>query len=207
MRVLQKFQSVKKRMKIVKKELKIVTNHEEIVEFLLLLERRGLIKVTVLDGDQVHGGVHSDPDPSVHSAITRKGRFRCVKDYPTVRRCFRHVNPFVWDRLKRLMDDCSDHGRRKIAHGEYALIEVTLFDHGLLWHRNHHRLLLQALTEWGLMAELPAAELDRIADSMSEKMRRVPAEGYRLWGDEWVNDCQRCCAMGDVLGDLVAYDR
>lgn len=117
-----------------------------------------------------------------------------------INKCFKFKNSFVRQIIQRAVGSCC-HNK-----ASYTLLEMTLYDHGLLSERNSHLSFLRELVEWGILSGITEEELKKIAVSMRNKARRLPKEGYRSW-DNRPKDKLKCEEIGKILGDDMPYNR
>lgn len=119
----------------------------------------------------------------------------------SVNDCFRFANGFVEECVKNIVKDF--YTGRNI---DMAMIEVVLFDHGLLKKRNNHKAFVRALLDWGI---LPAdTEIMKLSNGMATKLKSpFPEEGYKSWDNYYLNDRTLCIAIGEKLPDSIKYMR
>lgn len=119
----------------------------------------------------------------------------------SVKECFRFANGFVEECVKNIVKDF--YSGRNI---DMAMIEVVLFDHGLLKKRNNHKAFVRALLDWGI---LPAdTDIVKLSNGMATKLKSpFPEEGYKSWDNCYLNDRTLCIAIGEKLPDSIRYMR
>lgn len=88
---------------------------------------------------------------------------------------------------------------------QLALIEATFYDHGQLLKRNYHLTFLKCMQAWGILSTDLDVEL--MANSMSQKMRKLPESGYLSWGDEYDDDRAYCKLIASTLPPTMPYCR
>lgn len=120
----------------------------------------------------------------------------------TVKKCFKFTSEFTKGKVEAVMND-HYHG----SHAELALVEVALYDHGQLKRRNAHTAFIRALVAWGLIKIANEDELEQIRKGMTDKFRRIPKDGYKVWGDELLDDRITCDNISKQLGDTMPYIR
>lgn len=113
--------------------------------------------------------------------------------------CFRHSSKFVKETVKKLVQE-SYTGKNV----DLVLIEIVLFDHGLLTKRGEHRMFVKILKDWGI---LPKDLKDSVSNGMSQKFRILPEDPYKDWGDEHLKDREKCISIGNKMPPSVPYGR
>lgn len=119
----------------------------------------------------------------------------------SITECFHNTSDFVRDKVKYVI--------KKYYYNSAAnltLIEITLYDHGLLKKRNRHKDFLDALVGWNILRMSPE-EIKKTKNAMSDKYNRMPKEGYLMWGKDkkdWSNICKQ---IGQDLGETIKYWR
>lgn len=114
---------------------------------------------------------------------------------------FEHVSLFVKNLVKEAIKTCC------LSKASFALLEVTLYDHGQLKERNAHLPFLRELLDWGLLSDASKAEdLKKIVESVRDKARKLPQEGYKTWNDR-PKDKLICEKIGKILGETMPYIR
>ena len=115
-----------------------------------------------------------------------------------IRRVFKHSSQFVRERLKAAVDAYYNGDGAQLA-----LIEATLYDHGQLYHRNHHTDFIKVMQAWDILS----ADLDvaLTANTMSQKMRKLPEGRYKGWGPEHEDEKEYCILIGKKLPESMPY--
>jgi hypothetical protein len=113
-------------------------------------------------------------------------------------RVFKHNSQFVRERLKAAVDAYYNGDGAQLA-----LIEATFYAHGLLYHRNHHTDFIKVMQAWDILS----SDLDvaLTANTMSQKMRKLPEGLYKEWGAEHENDKSYCELVGNKLPESMPY--
>ncbi len=114
--------------------------------------------------------------------------------------CFKHVNDFVKERVEKAI---KEHCKRKAS---YALLEITLYDHGQLMERNAHSPFLRQLRDWGLITVSSDEEFNKLVNCVRDKARKLPDDGYKIW-TQHNKDRLKCEQIGKVLGETMPYIR
>lgn len=91
-------------------------------------------------------------------------------------------------------------------HANLALIEVALFDHGQLKKRNSHTAFVKTLVAWGYIKADEETQ-KQIISGIKDKYKRLPVEGYKEWGNLFLNDKNRCVEIGKKLDPSMKYIR
>ncbi len=112
----------------------------------------------------------------------------------------RHANEYVKGCFKGAVD-----GYFLGEGAQLALIEATFYDHGQLLKRNYHLTFLKCMQAWGILSTDLDVEL--MANSMSQKMRKLPESGYLSWGDEYDDDRAYCKLIASTLPPTMPYCR
>ena len=115
---------------------------------------------------------------------------------------FKFTSDFVRQRVETIVNEIYSG-----SHSDLALIEVALFDHGLLRRRNTHTALLKALAAWNFIEIADDNELQQLRKGITDKFRRLPQEGYKEWGADLLNEKNICITIGQLLGDTIPYIR
>lgn len=115
--------------------------------------------------------------------------------------CFRFTNEFTRLQVAAAVK-LFYHGE----HSDLALIEVTLYDHGLLKKRNSHTSFVKSLVAWGLI-NAEAEQQKQIVSGIKDKYKRLPKEGYKDWSNICLNDKNRCIEIGKHLDPTMKYQR
>jgi hypothetical protein len=115
-----------------------------------------------------------------------------------IRRVFKHSSQFVRERLKAAVDAYYNGDGAQLA-----LIEATFYDHGQLYHRNHHTDFIKVMQAWDILS----ADLDvaLTANTMSQKMRKLPEGRYKGWGPEHEDEREYCILVGKKLPESMPY--
>ena len=115
-----------------------------------------------------------------------------------IRRVFKHSSQFVRERLKAAVDAYYNGDGAQLA-----LIEATFYDHGQLYHRNHHTDFIKVMQAWDILS----ADLDvaLTANTMSQKMRKLPEGRYKGWGPEHEDEKEYCILIGKKLPESMPY--
>lgn len=121
------------------------------------------------------------------------------------KKTFKHVNNYVKERVKRSIKECTGKKAR------LALLERTLYDHGQLEDINSHLPFLRQLVDWGMLpnisnADNPDEELKKTVNSIRDKARKLPEEGYKNWTKR-TSDKLVCEKIGRILGKTMPYNR
>ena len=87
-----------------------------------------------------------------------------------------------------------------------ALIEIALFDHGQLRKRNSHKAFVRSLAAWGIIKIASDDALKSIVDCIKDKYSRLPKDGYKDWGQNFLNEKNTCINIGNEL-DPMPYIR
>lgn len=120
--------------------------------------------------------------------------------------CFKFYSRFVRERVREAIKEC---GSEK---AKLALLEVTLYDHGLLKNRNDHTPFLRQLVDWGMLpnisnAEDKEGEFKKTVNGVRTKAKNLESvKGYMDW-DEKSKDRVFCEALGKILGEEIPYRR
>ena len=119
----------------------------------------------------------------------------------TVNKCFRFPSEFTWEKVKTVVDLYYQD-----SYANLALIEITLYDHGQLKYRNHHKAFVKALVAWGILDVENDDELNLILFGIKDKYRRLSKAGpYLDWGPELLNEKNTCISIGKELGETAPY--
>ena len=115
------------------------------------------------------------------------------------RGCFRNQSDFVREQVSTVVK------RFHVGiHARLALIEVTLYCHGLLNNRNSHKAFVNVLIEWGIIQVANDEEKKRIINALADKYRRLPTEGYKDWNGN-SPEKETCIKIGQTLGPTMPY--
>lgn len=120
----------------------------------------------------------------------------------SIAECFRVTNEFVRQSVFAVVKDYYMGSAARLA-----LIEITLFDHHLLWKRNSHTAFLKSLVAWGIVSVADENELKKIVGALADKHKRLPETGYKEWGKNFANDKVCCENIGIKLGPTIPYNR
>lgn len=118
-----------------------------------------------------------------------------------VSKCFIFTSIFVKEKTEAVVKKYY-----KGSFADLALIEITLYDHGLLKKRNAHTAFVKSLMAWGILNAASGNALKQITDGIRDKHSRLPKEGYKEWGPALLNDKNTCVNIGKEL-DTMAYIR
>ena len=86
-----------------------------------------------------------------------------------------------------------------------TLIEVTLFDHCLIYKRNSHTPLVRSLIAWGILGKMSEVEVKKLSNLMASKYQEIPKGGYKVWDKYHENDKTLCADIGANLGPTIPY--
>ena len=114
--------------------------------------------------------------------------------------CFKFHNELVKQKVAAVV--------KEFYHGKtvnLAVIEAALFDHNLLQKRDSHTPFIKALIHWGIIKNMSEAALKKVANGMSQKMKKLPEGGYKGWKDR-DNERALCMKIGNALGTDSPYD-
>lgn len=141
--------------------------------------------------------------PQNYAASSQPSHDTLMVDNQTViENCFKFPSDFV---KQKVLDIVNEFYLGVAAN--LTLIEIALFDHNLLKKRNQHTSLLKSLIAWGVTA-IKVEDVPKIANSMANKMKSMPADGYKDWvGNDLVNDKKLCTDIGTGLGTTIPYSR
>ena len=128
----------------------------------------------------------------------------CNQEYAThyVSKCFKHPDKSVKEMVKVIV---SSHYHA--SHKDMALIEIALFDHSIIKHRNEHKLFVNALMEWNVLPELSDDEKKKLINGMTNKFSHLPRDGYKEWESYYHNDRGICESIGRIIGPTMPYIR
>ena len=119
-----------------------------------------------------------------------------------VSKCFIFTNDFVKEKVEALVMKYY-----KGSHADLALIEIALFDHGQLRKRNSHKAFARSLAVWGIMKIASDEDLKSIVDCIKDKYSRIPKDGYKEWGEIYLNEKNTCINIGHEIEDTMPYIR
>lgn len=115
--------------------------------------------------------------------------------------CFKHTSDFVKEEVGRVVM-----AFYKGEHTGLALIEVVLFDHGLLKKRNQHKAFVRTLVAWGIL-NADEVEQKRMVNGIKTKFKSLPTDGYLSWGKPYDFDKNVCKEIGKALSSTIPYQR
>ena len=122
-------------------------------------------------------------------------------DYSTsVKDCFKFSNDLVKQKVAAVVAE-SYHGKTV----NLAVIEAALFDHNLLYKRDSHKPFIKALIHWCIIKNMSEEALKKVANGMSQKMKKLPDGGYKGWKDH-INERALCMKIEKSLGTDLPYD-
>jgi hypothetical protein len=119
-----------------------------------------------------------------------------------VSKCFIFTSDFVKEKVEALVMKYY-----KGSHADLALIEIALFDHGQLRKRNSHKAFARSLAVWGIMKIASDEDLKSIVDCIKDKYSRIPKDGYKEWGEIYLNEKNTCINIGHEIEDTMPYIR
>ena len=123
------------------------------------------------------------------------------QDYSAaVGKCFRNTSAFVREKVKEAVEKYY----RGVA-ANLTLIEVTLFDHCLIYKRNSHTPLVRSLIAWGILGKMSEVEVKKLSNLMASKYQEIPKGGYKVWDKYHENDKTLCADIGANLGPTIPY--
>ena len=127
---------------------------------------------------------------------------RCTDPGPdVVKKCFIFTSDFVKEKVEAIV--------KKYyigSHADLALIEIALFDHGQLRKRNSHKAFVRSLAAWGILNLETDEEMKPVIDCIRDKFSRLPKDGYKDWGQNFLNEKNTCINIGNEL-DPMPYIR
>ena len=123
-------------------------------------------------------------------------------DSAVVSKCFIFTSDFVKEKVEALVMKYY-----KGSHADLALIEIALFDHGQLRKRNSHKAFAKTLAVWGIMKIASDDVLKAIVDCIKDKYSRIPKDGYKEWGEIYLNEKNTCINIGHEIEDTMPYIR
>ena len=128
---------------------------------------------------------------------------RCTDPGPdVVKKCFIFTSDFVKEKVEAIV--------KKYyigSHADLALIEIALFDHGQLRKRNSHKAFVRSLAAWGIIKIARDDALKSIVDCIKDKYSRLPKDGYKDWGQNFLNEKNTCINIGHEIEDTMPYIR
>lgn len=123
-------------------------------------------------------------------------------DSAVVSKCFIFTSDFVKEKVEALVMKYY-----KGSHADLALIEIALFDHGQLRKRNSHKAFAKSLAAWGIMKIASDEVLKSIVDCIKDKYSRIPKDGYKEWGEIYLNEKNTCINIGHEIEETMPYIR
>lgn len=108
--------------------------------------------------------------------------------------CFLNSDKPLFDKVKYIVKHFY-----KGSHTDLALIEIALFDHGVLKRRNGHKTFVMALMKMGFIKHKTEKELKDLTGGISSKMNDLPKDVYTKWGKEFTNEKNTCEKIGKIL--------
>ena len=118
-----------------------------------------------------------------------------------VNKCFIFTSDFVKEKVEAIVKKYYTG-----SHADLALIEITLFDHGQLRKRNSHKAFVRSLAVWGILNVKTGEEMKPVIDCIRDKFSRLPKDGYKEWGQNFLNEKNTCINIGREL-DSMPYIR
>lgn len=116
-----------------------------------------------------------------------------------VKKSFRNHTPFV---RHKVMEAVNEYYQGK--HSNLALIEMTLYDHGVIYKANRHKMFVKALIAWEIISDNVETEIAKITNGMSFKAKYL-IPGYKDWDEKMQNDKAFCEKIGKKLGQSIPY--
>ncbi len=117
-----------------------------------------------------------------------------------VAKCFRFTSDYVKEKVATLVKEYC------VSSADLALIEITLYYHGVLYKRNAHKAFVKALVAWEILKAANDDELTAIVNRVKDKYSSLPKEGgYKGWYERFQNDKETCINIGQELGDTMPY--
>lgn len=114
--------------------------------------------------------------------------------------CFKFTDGYTIQRVAAVV--------KEFYHGKavnLAVIEAALFDHNLLYKRDSHTAFIKALIHWHIVKNMTDEDITKIANGMSQKMKKMPEGGYKGWkGCD--NERALCMKIEKALGADFPYD-
>ena len=114
--------------------------------------------------------------------------------------CFKFPNELVKQKVAAVI--------KEFHHGKavnLAVMEAALFDHNLLYKRDSHTAFIKALIHWHIVKNMTDEDITKIANGMSQKMKKMPEGGYKGWkGCD--NERALCMKIEKALGADFPYD-
>lgn len=125
-----------------------------------------------------------------------------------VKQCYKVINGFIKQQIAAIMQEFYNH-----KYANLALIEITLYDHGLLYEPNNHKLFVKSLVAWELLFVIDENEERHIVYGISDKykshLEKDGDKSYRKGYNEWHNSNDKiiCEKIGMKLGSSMSYQR
>lgn len=117
-----------------------------------------------------------------------------------VSKCFKFTSDYVKEKVATLVKEYC------VSSADLALIEITLYYHGVLYKRNAHKAFVKALVVWRILEATNDEELTAIVNRVKDKYSSLPKEGgYKGWDERFQNDKETCINIGQELGDTMPY--
>lgn len=117
-----------------------------------------------------------------------------------VSKCFKFTSDYVKEKVATLVKEYC------VSSADLALIEITLYYHGVLYKRNAHKAFVKALVAWRILEATNDEELTAIVNRVKDKYSSLPKEGgYKGWDERFQNDKETCINIGQELGDTMPY--
>ena len=117
-----------------------------------------------------------------------------------VGKCFKFMSGYVKGKVGTIVKQYC------VSQADLALIEITLYYHGLLYKRNAHKAFAKALVAWGILKAANDDEITAIVNCIKDKYTSLPKEGgYKGWNERFQNDKETCVNIGQELGDTMPY--
>ena len=117
-----------------------------------------------------------------------------------VSKCFKFTSDYVKEKVATLVKEYC------VSSADLALIETTLYYHGVLYKRNAHKAFVKALVAWRILEATNDEELTAIVNCVKDKYSSLPKEGgYKGWDERFQNDKETCINIGQELGDTMPY--
>ena len=161
----------------------------------IVMDSEGNMK---LDANQVPIMPHTDVDVEERLPEEDEGDDDVLA---VVKKCFKSTSEFTKEKVKKIIEDYYNDSNPNLA-----LIEITLYDHDQLWHRNDHKPFVEALVAWGLLNIANDEVMDSVLSSIRHKHSNLPKEGgYENWGLKFKNEKNTCTNIGKELGETMPY--
>ena len=118
-----------------------------------------------------------------------------------VGKCFKFTSGYVKEKVGTIVKQYC------VSQADLALIEITLYYHGLLYKRNAHKAFAKSIVAWGILKAANDDEITAIVNCIKDKYTSLPKEGgYKGWNERFQNDKETCVNIGKVLGDTMPYN-